>query len=138
MSQKRTSFIANAAGAVVLFASPGAVSAGQFETIADSADTGENGGGVYSFTDCKPPAGIETSENAGDGEAPASKPKGYNERLRAYNERVRLANEYLTCIAAEADRDLHMYYRAVSTTLDAEQSRVLDALEAERQNLPTR
>ncbi len=110
--------------------------AGLMLTTAASAGSltlaGETGG-VYAFTACERPAPFEVVSL--EGKKGRARIEARNGETRRYNARVDVINAYLVCIADEAGRDLQNYYNAVSATLNAEQSRLLDELDVQRKAL---
>lgn len=116
------------AAVAALFIS-GAASAGTFTPIGDGA-------GSYSFERCtRPPEPDLAIDAALKGR---ERVKAHNDKVKAYNAHVAEMNAYMVCLSGEAERDMQLYYQAVSSSLDAEQNSVLDALAAKAKDLDIR
>lgn len=107
----------------------GAASAGTFTPVADGA-------GSYSFDRCtRPPAPDLAVDPALKGREAV---RARNDNVKLYNAHVAEMNAYMICLSGEAQRDLQVYYQAVSSSLEAEQTSVLEALDAKSKELGIR
>lgn len=104
----------------------GAANAGTFTPAGDGA-------GSYSFDRCtRPPEPDLALDQTLKGREAV---KAKNDKVKLYNAHVAEMNAYMVCLSGEAERDLQLYYQAVSSSLDAEQTSVLEALSAKAKEL---
>jgi len=100
--------------------------AGDYEKIGTT-------GGRYQFTDCaRPEAPTLTLNRKKTGNAAIL---DYNVQVDRMNKHLERVQVYMTCLSAEADRDLQTYYNAVSASLLARQTAMDDEISALRRVL---
>ncbi len=129
MGVLKTSFAVTGAMMLLTSGAHGGAAAGTFTPIGE-------GGGTYSFTGCERPAPFKVASFAD--KKGSDRVRARNTETRRYNAHVAVVNAYLVCIAEEAGRDLQIYFNAVNATMEAEQNRLLEELEAEGKVLDSR
>ena len=80
---------------------------------------------LYIFTDCKKPEAPALF----DAQKKAISRTNYNKTVRQYNDHIAALNTYMSCLSAEAERDLQTYYQVVFEALESEQNAQLNQAE---------